>query len=463
MHLNIVKITSRYLAKIGAACGLLVLLSVSAALAQSCTSVPQRVANPGLLNSFTSWTNSGWTTNALGGQSAQHWNNQGGAAQAVPTGFDTIVQSVTRVSGGARISFDVAWNNAANSAGGTISDGNQARLEVSFNGTAYVQLLTSPHQGLLVSAAPGPSTGSSLSVLAGATLVTGAVPPPSNIGPNLSFVTVVIALPDNIASQTGALRIGVQRLQSANIDGTTDDFYVRNVTVNSRTLCLLKSTPVGSGNFAFTTTNLDIDHVAAGNQNGPLTMNTSSATPVLMPDSDTATTGTQPAFVMANPVTVTESTLATGFVPTQMNCDNGVTASIAGAALSLSTIPSGTAVTCTVVNTPSADLSVTKTNTPLVGPSDQPADAVTAGANVTYRIVVTNNGPAAANGAVVRDDVVSGINCPPANAVTCIPAGGAACGGGPFTVAALTAAGGIALGAMPATSTVALSFTCSVP
>ena len=110
------------------------LLLAFGAQAQTCTPIPQRVANPGLANSFTSWTNSGWTPNGLGGQSAQHWANQGGATTTVPTGFDTLTQAITQVSGGARISFDVAWNNADHPLGGNDSDGNQARLVVSFNG-----------------------------------------------------------------------------------------------------------------------------------------------------------------------------------------------------------------------------------------------------------------------------------------------------------------------------------------
>jgi uncharacterized repeat protein (TIGR01451 family) len=148
--------------------------------------------------------------------------------------------------------------------------------------------------------------------------------------------------------------VGVQRMENGFAGGATDDFYVRNVNVDDRTLCLRKSTPNGAGNFAFTTTNLDTNHVTAGNQNGSLAMNTAGTTPVVMPDSDTATAGVQPALVMANPVTVTESALAAGYRLTGVQCDQGVTGTIGGTATvpiaQLSAIPPGTQVTCTLSN-----------------------------------------------------------------------------------------------------------------
>ena len=56
-----------------------------------------------------------------------------------------------------------------------------------------------------------------------------------------------------------------------------------------------------------------------------------------------------------------------------------------------------------------ADVSVTKTNTPDQGPSDLPNDTFRPGTNVTYRIVVTNDGPVGMKGMSVTDPVPAGI------------------------------------------------------
>ncbi|QCW27309.1 DUF11 domain-containing protein [Lysobacter enzymogenes] len=62
-----------------------------------------------------------------------------------------------------------------------------------------------------------------------------------------------------------------------------------------------------------------------------------------------------------------------------------------------------------------ADLVLTKTNS---------ANSVNAGGSTTYIIVLTNNGPSAANGTVVRDPAATGLS---KTSVTCAFAGGAAC------------------------------------
>lgn len=111
-----------------------------------------------------------------------------------------------------------------------------------------------------------------------------------------------------------------------------------------------------------------------------------------------------------------------------------------------------------------ADLSVTKTNTPAAGPVDQAADTVSAGATTTYTLVVTNNGPGTATGAVLRDAPGTGLTCPPANVATCSStASPSACPAGPITVANL--ASGVTLGTLPSTAgsnTVTIAFSCTV-
>ncbi|MFZ5635480.1 MAG: hypothetical protein ACOY82_02725 [Pseudomonadota bacterium] len=112
----------------------------------------------------------------------------------------------------------------------------------------------------------------------------------------------------------------------------------------------------------------------------------------------------------------------------------------------------------------SADLRLTKTNTPGVnGEVDQAADTVVSGATTTYTLVVTNSGPNSVTGAVVVDTPAAGLTCPPANAVTCTSPAAGACPVGPLTVANLTA--GVTLGTLPATvgsNTATFTFSCTV-
>ena len=83
------------------------------------------------------------------------------------------------------------------------------------------------------------------------------------------------------------------------------------------------------------------------------------------------------------------------------------------------------------------------------------------GSTQSYVIVVTNNGPDAANGAVVRDPPPTGLTC---TAVTCSNAtGGATCATTPaLTVANLQSAGGVALDTLPSGGSVRLTLTCTV-
>lgn len=111
-----------------------------------------------------------------------------------------------------------------------------------------------------------------------------------------------------------------------------------------------------------------------------------------------------------------------------------------------------------------SDLVVTKTNTPASGPSDQPSDTVTSGNSVQYQLIVTNNGPGPAIGAVITDTPGAGLTCPPATVVTCTSPAAGACPVGPITVSSLTA--GQPLGTLPATAgsnTLTMTFTCTVP
>jgi uncharacterized repeat protein (TIGR01451 family) len=84
----------------------------------------------------------------------------------------------------------------------------------------------------------------------------------------------------------------------------------------------------------------------------------------------------------------------------------------------------------------------------------------TSGSTNNYVITLTNNGPSAADGAVITDVVGAGLTCPAGNAVSCTAAGGAACPAGPFTMANLTGAG-ITIATLPATGSVQLAYACT--
>jgi uncharacterized repeat protein (TIGR01451 family) len=136
---------------------------------------------------------------------------------------------------------------------------------------------------------------------------------------------------------------------------------------------------------------------------------------------------------------------------------SGQTPSGNGASFAL-TAAAADDLTCTFTNTrnPISDLVITKTNTPASGPSDQANDTVNRGAASIYTIAVSNNGPDAVTGAVLRDTAASrtGLTCtaPPS-------CSGAACPPG-LTLAQLE--GGVALGALANGASVVVTLTCTV-
>ena len=105
--------------------------------------------------------------------------------------------------------------------------------------------------------------------------------------------------------------------------------------------------------------------------------------------------------------------------------------------------------TATVAVNPSVDLSIAKSN----GTS-----SVYSGATVTYTLVVTNNGPDSATGAVVTDTPGAGLTCPASNPVT-ITGNGVPTGS--FTMSQLTG-GGITLGTLGNGQSATITYSCTV-
>jgi uncharacterized repeat protein (TIGR01451 family) len=112
---------------------------------------------------------------------------------------------------------------------------------------------------------------------------------------------------------------------------------------------------------------------------------------------------------------------------------------------------------CTFVNrSVQTGLTITKTNS---------TTTVASGSVTIYQIDVSNSGPAAANGAILKDPALSGLSC---TSVTCATlSGGAVCpapgaGAGQLSIANLQAPAGVVVPNMPSSSSLRLTLTCSV-
>lgn len=128
------------------------------------------------------------------------------------------------------------------------------------------------------------------------------------------------------------------------------------------------------------------------------------------------------------------------------------TAVLSNAAIGENVTTNNTSTVSTSMNC-AASMVITKTDNKAIATSGTPNN---------YIVTLTNNGPAAADGAVITDVVGTGLTCPAANVVTCtVLAGGAVCPAGPFTIANLTGAG-ITIATLPATGSVQLAYACNV-
>jgi uncharacterized repeat protein (TIGR01451 family) len=127
-----------------------------------------------------------------------------------------------------------------------------------------------------------------------------------------------------------------------------------------------------------------------------------------------------------------------------------------GSGTSFSVTPAaGDDLSCVFTNAwPRANLSVLKTASP---------SATSSGGLVSFTLTVSNAGPNAANGAVLRDAPAAGLDCAEVGlaAPTCSANGGAACPGG-LTNAALLGASGVAIPVLPAGGGVVVTLQCRV-
>ncbi|MGB4117281.1 MAG: hypothetical protein WBK51_12115 [Polaromonas sp.] len=97
----------------------------------------------------------------------------------------------------------------------------------------------------------------------------------------------------------------------------------------------------------------------------------------------------------------------------------------------------------------STNLGITKTNV---------VATLTAGQTTSYSITAFNDGPAAADGTVVRDMASAGLSC---TSVTCSASGGAICPSSPIPIASMLGSG-LSLDTFPASSSMVFTVICGV-
>lgn len=215
-------------------------------------------------------------------------------------------------------------------------------------------------------------------------------------------------------------------------------------------LALNKVTTNGAGGpfeFALTNTGQATGSVTTTEENVPVQV-----------DGDAENDGDQPFTVSAfnTPVTIRESALPNGWSLSDAACTSGGVAvgSLSGDTYTIpaAAVVSGAEFVCTFSNTATyADVGIAKSVTP---------DEVASGEEVTYSLIVTNAGPSAADGTVLRDPPVAGLDCSAATP-TCSADGGASCPAGGVDIDLLQDTG-VIIDDLPAGGEVTVTLSCQV-
>jgi len=188
---------------------------------------------------------------------------------------------------------------------------------------------------------------------------------------------------------------------------------------------------------------------------GPATATTTGNTTA--PTEEALLTGATPATAYTLSEAGSGGANLASYVSTY-SCTNalggGQTPSGSGASFTVTPV-AGDDLSCVFTNAlPRADLSITKAASP---------SAVAAGGLVEFTLTVSNAGPGAANGAVVRDAPGPGLDCAEVGlaAPTCVGSAGATCPGA-LTNAALLGVSGVAIPTLPAGGGVVIALQCRV-
>lgn len=260
---------------------------------------------------------------------------------------------------------------------------------------------------------------------------------------NLSSYATSIACTNANTGSTTVLPSGSGQSFTITPQSLTDNITCTLTNTPGGTIVIVKdAVPNDAQDFGFTTTGTGLSGFS------------------LDDDADATLSNTR-TFVGVAPgsYTVTEAATAgwslTGLVCNDPNGGNSTgNASTRVASINVS---AGETVTCTFTNTnTTSNLSITKTNTPSVGSSDQPGDTVTRGSLQPYSIVVSNSGPGDASGSVLSDPLTSSLDC--VDVQCTVVSGGASCP----AVSVSSLQSGIALTALPASSSLRFTLSCTV-
>jgi uncharacterized repeat protein (TIGR01451 family) len=285
-------------------------------------------------------------------------------------------------------------------------------------------------------------------------------------GTSFTTVTPVVAAPVSLTNAAVATSTDgasclvlvptLNKAFSANlVSGATTNlvFTISNPALNiAQTFSFTDTLPAGLTPSGATVT------VGAGCTAGTAVLNATSRT-ITLTGFGVAAGGSTTASTCTITVPVTTSTApALGVCPTianNINANANITAATNINAAITPSATSGTAPTagaCVTVTAPTTSLVITKTDS---------KTSTSSGGTNNYVVTLTNQGPSAANNAVLTDVEGAGLTCPPANPVTCAVTGaGAVCPTGPLTFANLTA--GVTVPTLPANGALTFSYTCNV-
>lgn len=307
-------------------------------------------------------------------------------------------------------------------------------------GTVINSAANSTTTGTGATVTPGTGTTGATTIAAGATYtLTEAAAGTTTLS---SYATSISCTNANAASTT-VLPSGSGQSFTITPQSLTDNITCTLTNTPGGTIVIVKdAAPNDAQDFSFTTSGTGLSAFS------------------LDDDSDATLSNTR-TFVGVAPgsYTVTE-TATTGWSLTGLVCNdpNGSNSSgNAATRVASINVSAGETVTCTFTNTvTSSNLSITKTNTPSAGASDQPSDTVGKGSLQSYSIVVSNSGPGDASGSVLSDPLTSSLDC--VDVQCAVVSGGATCP----TVSVSSLQSGVALAALPANSSLRFTLSCSV-
>lgn len=263
-------------------------------------------------------------------------------------------------------------------------------------------------------------------------------------GANLDNYATSIACSNSNAGSGTVLPSGAGRNFNITVLESADSIVCTLTNSPAGTITIVKdAVPNDAQDFSFATTGNGLSDFSLDDDADPTLSNSRTFTG-LVPGLYTVTETSLPGWSL------------TGLACVDPGNDSNVDTATGMASINLA---AGETVVCTYVNTSgSANLSITKTNTPGSGPNDLPADTLSAGPTV-YSIVVTNTGPGAADAAVLHDPATSGLTC--GGPVTCtVSSGAAVCPS--VTAAELQSTSGVSIPTFPANSSLTFTVACAV-